>query len=87
MTNMLLSYPTGLVACVSQLKSTSNKLVKFNVCFCFKHFPAASRDFFLLQVSDSFDVFKACKDCNNQSYTFCHTFFPQISEISGEIRG
>ena len=56
--------------------------------FLFKTFSGGITGFFLLQVSDSFDVFKACKDCNNQSYnSYSVVFFPQISEISGEIRG
>ena len=68
MTNMLLSYPTGLVACVSQRKKhTRTKPSYFElqvVCFCFQCFPFASPDNYF-QVSDSFDVFKACKDGEN----------------------
>lgn len=65
MTNMLLSYPTGLVACASQLTAftpTPNKLVGELQCMLlFPYFPFASCGWWF-EVSDSFDVFKACKD-------------------------
>jgi len=66
MTNMLLSYPTGLVACVSRRKKKHARTKQSDielqvVCFCFQCFPFASPDDYF-QVSDSFDVFKACKD-------------------------
>lgn len=79
MTNMLLSYPTGLVACVSQRKKhTRTKPSYFElqvVCFCFQCFPFASPDDYF-QVSDSFDVFKACKDGENSKK--CQIFWSWV---------